>query len=368
MANGVILKGEVKQATEAGLEIQSPAGLKTYPWETLSSATRFRYQPIYRKNFAAILRGLPPSARTNKPDAEAMPAQAEAPNPKTIPVKETTKQPRSLRVFDQAPYENVDSISSSQIPNLPLRTPKSATYMGLQYGPTKKDVIYLVFDSKTAQDIPDTLILYSPGNPAYSDTVRLGGSKKDAGGARVMEFKKFKLNSRFGLVMADYEIECAYSEGQTNAITMTISSELYKGSTKSKFLLSGQPSDWIQGDGIVPVKGLLGLPALQMNLDLTTGSPRLVGNLYLSHLKLAPKEGMENRLWITLIDDKGEVTQRESIKLDESTFAQPYGILCELKRTEVGKTYVAKAAIDLGPYLGPAVFEENVTIPGSAAK
>ena len=107
---------------------------------------------------------------------------------------------------------------------------------------------------------------------------------------------------------------------------------------------------------------------LWVGLDLTTGSPRLVGNLNMSHLKLAPKEGMENRVSITIIDDKGEVTQRESIKLDESTFSQPYGIACELKKLEPGKPYIAKAAIDLGLYIGPAVFEEKVTIPGAAAK
>jgi hypothetical protein len=368
MANGMILKGEVKQATDTGLEIQSPAGPKIYTWETLSSATRFRYQPIYRVNFDAILQGSPPSTRTNKLEAEVTAAQAEAPNPKTIPLKQTAKQPRSLRVFDQAPYENVDSISSSQIPNLQLRTPNSAAYMGLQYGPTKKDVVYMVFDPKNVQDTPDTLLVYSPVNPAYSNAVRLSGFKKSSGGARAMTFKKFKLNSRFGLVMADYEIECAYLEGQTNAITMTISTELYKDNTKNRFLLSGQTSNLIQGDGIVDVKGLLGLPVLMVSLDLTTGSPRLVGNLNMSHLKLAPKEGMENRVWITIIDDKGEVTQRESIKLDESTFAQQYGIVCELKRPEAGKTYVAKAAIDLGPYIGSAVFEEKITIPASAAK
>ena len=65
MANGVILKGTVSQATDAGLEIQTSAGLRTYTWETLSTSTRFRYQPVYRANFDAILEGLPPSARTN---------------------------------------------------------------------------------------------------------------------------------------------------------------------------------------------------------------------------------------------------------------------------------------------------------------
>ena len=367
MANGVILKGTVKQATDAGLEIQSPAGPKTYTWETLSSATRFRYQPVYRANIDPILQGLPPLARTNKPPVEVTAAQTQTEKPQETAPKETTQQPLSLRVFDQAPYENIDSISSSQIPNLQLRTPNSATYMGLQYGPTKKDVIYMIFDPKTSQDAPDTLIVYGP-NPAYSNAMRIGGFKKGSGDTRVMSFKKFKVSSRFGSVMTDYEIECAYAEGQTNSMTMTISVDLYKGNTKNRFVLNGQTTDLIQGDGIINVKGLLDLPVLWVGLDLTTGSPRLVGNLNMSHLKLAPKEGLENRVSVTIIDDKGEVTQRESIKLDESTFGQLYGIACELKRIEPGKTYIAKAAIDLGPFIGPAVFEEKLTMPGAAAK
>lgn len=367
MANGVILKGTVKQAADAGLEIQTSAGSKTYTWETLSSATRFRYQPIYRENFGFILDGLPPSARTNKPEAEATASQAQTTKVQETAPKETP-QPQSLRLFDQAPYENIDSISSSQIPNLQLRTPNSATYMGLQYGPTKKDVVYMIFDPKSAQETPDTLLVYSPANPAYSNAVRIGGFKKGSGDTRVMSFKKFKLNSRFGLVMTDYDIECAYSEGQTNSITITISVDLYKGNTKSRFLLSGQISDLTRGDGIINVKGLLDLPVLWVGLDLTTGSPRLVGNLNMSHLKLVPKDGMENRVAVTILDDQGEVVQRESIKLDESTFNQPYGIACELKRLAPGKTYMAKTAVDLGPYIGPAVFEEKITIPGTAAK
>lgn len=367
MANGVILKGTVKQSTNAGLEIQTSTGLKTYTWETLSSATRFRYQPIYRENFGFILDGLPPSARTNKPETAATASQAQTTNVQETAPKEAPPA-QSLRLFDQAPYENIDSISSSQIPNLQLRTPNSAMYMGLQYGPTKKDVVYMIFDPKSAQETPDTLLVYSPANPAYSNAVRIGGFKKGSGDSRAMSFKKFKLNSRFGLVMTDYEIECGYSEGQTSSITVTISVDLYKGNAKTRFLLSGPISDLIQGDGIINVKGLLDLPVLWVGLDLTTGAPRLVGNLNMSHLKLAPKEGMENRVSITVIDDKGEVTQRESIKLDESAFSQPYGIACELKRLEPGKTYVVKTAIDLGPYIGPSVFEEKITIPATVAK
>ncbi|NTX00103.1 MAG: hypothetical protein HGB35_09325, partial [Geobacteraceae bacterium] len=286
MANGVMLKGDVKQATDTGLEIQSPAGLKTYTWETLSAATRFRYQLIYRYNYDAILDGLPPSARTNRRQAITTAAQTEASTPDRMALNEPIMEPRSLRVFDQAPFENVDSISSGQIPNLPLRTPNSATYMGLKYGPTKNEVIYMVFDPKNAKDMPDTLFVYSPFSPAYTNAVRLGGFIKGASVGHVMEFKKFKLNARFGLVMADYEIECTYSEGQTHDIAMTIVTDLYKGNTKNKFLLSGQDSNLIQGEGIIIVKNLLDLPVLSVRLDLTTGSPRLVGNLTMSHLKL----------------------------------------------------------------------------------
>ncbi len=366
MANGVILKGTVKQATSSGLEIQTPAGPKTYTWETLSTATRFRYQPVYRANFDVILQGLPPSARTNKPDLVTTTAQTQAVKPEPETAKPTTTQPQSLRVFDQAPYENIDSISSGQIPNLQLRTPNSTMYMGLQYGPTKKDVIYMIFDRKSAQETPDTLLVYSPGNPAYTNAARLGGFKKGSGDARVMSFKKFRINSRFGLVATDYDIECGYAEGQTNSVTVTISVELTKGNVKNRFVLSGPVSDLVQGDGIINVKGLLDIPVLWVGLDLTTGSPRLVGNLNMSHLKMAPKEGIENRVSVTVIDEKGDVVDRESVKLDESTFNQPYGIVCDLGKIEPGKTYIAKAAIDLGPFIGPAVFEEKFTMPGAA--
>lgn len=366
MANGMILKGTFKRATNEGLEIQTAAGAKTYTWETLSAATRFRYQPIYRANFDPIVQGLPPSARTKKPDAEPVVAPAPAVKPDPAPAKTTPQQNQeSMRIFDQAPYENVDRLSPSQFPNLQLRVPAATTYVGLQYGPTRKDVIYLAFDRKSAQDTPDMLIAYSPGNPAYTSPVRLSGFKKGSGDSRIMSFKKFKINSRFGLVTTDYEIECSCADGQTNSITVDITVELTKGNVKNRFLLNGQISDLIQGEGIINVKGLLDLPVLWVGLDMTVGSPRLVGNLNMSHLKLVPKDGTENRVNITLTNEKGEVAQREAVKIDESVFGAQYGVVADLKKIEAGKTYTLKASINLGTYIGPAVFEDTVAIPAA---
>ena len=366
MANGVVLKGTVKQATGEGLMLQTPVGLKTYTWETLSAGTRFRYQPVYRENIGFILDGLPPSARTNRPDSETTAPAGVVLKDQETTSRGTASQPQSLRLFDQAPYENVDSISSSQLPNLPLRTPGSAAYLGLQYGPAKTDVVYMIFDPKTPQETPDTLLVYGPNYPTYSTPLKIGGFKKGVGAVRLMSFKKFKLSGRFGQIAADYEIESSFPEGQANSINLTVTTELTQGNTKNRFVLCGDVSDLTRGDGIINIKGLLDLPVLWVSLDLTAGTPRLVGNLNMSHMKLAPKEGLENRVSITLVDDQGEVAQRESIKVDESSFGQPYGVVCELKRAEPGKSYTVKAAIDLGPYIGPATFEESITIPAAA--
>ncbi len=364
MANGMILKGAFKRATQDGLEIQTASGTKTYAWETLSAATRFRYQPIYRVNFSPIVQGLPPSARTNKPDTQ--PGAAPAPSAKPEPAKTTSQENREpMRIFDLTPYENVDRLSPSQLPNLQLRVPAAATYLGLQYGPTRKDVVYLAFDRKSAQDTPDMMIAYSPGNSAYSSPVRLSGFRKESGDSRIMSFKKFKINSRFGLVTTDYEIECSCADGQTRAITVDIAVELTQGNVKNRFLLNGQFSDLVQGEGLIHVKSLLDLPVLGVGLDMASGSPRLVGNLNMSRLKLAPKVGMENRVTLTLANEKGEVAQRESIQIDESAFGAQYGIVADLKNVEAGKTYALKASIHLGTHIGPAVFEDKVTIPAA---
>lgn len=79
LANGLIIKGEFRQTTDAGLEIQTPTGSRTLSWETLSAATRYRYQLSYRANYDAILHGSPPSDRTNVvTDIVGGPADAKA--------------------------------------------------------------------------------------------------------------------------------------------------------------------------------------------------------------------------------------------------------------------------------------------------
>jgi len=365
LANGVIVKGDVTKLSDAGLELQTTTGTRTYSWETLSPATRFRYQAVFRANFETIAQGLPPSARNNVPDPTEI-AQPQAPKAK----EETsaTAQPtntasvQSLKIFDQASYDNVEPITIAKFPGLQLRNPNLASFIGLQYGPGKDEVVYLAADTRGSSDLPDQLFVYSPGAAAYTNTVKFGGMKKVGGEYRMFLFKKFLLTTRFGQIQASFEVECSSVAGQTNALNVSIVTQLSKGETKNRFILNGQLTDMIQGSGIINVKGILDLPVLWLGLDLSSGAPRLVGNLNMSHLKMLPKEGMDNKVAIAVAQDKTDIL-RESLRLEDNMFAQKYGIVCDLKKTVVGQSYNVSASIDLGPFLGPASFEEPVTIP-----
>ncbi len=42
--NGAIIEGTVQKATTEGLVVETPKGVRTYPWKYLSAGTRFRYE------------------------------------------------------------------------------------------------------------------------------------------------------------------------------------------------------------------------------------------------------------------------------------------------------------------------------------
>ena len=364
LANGVIIKGSVLKVDDSGMEIQTQVGPRTYTWDTLSAATRYRHQPKFRANYEAVLQGLPPSTWTNVPDIVAPESKPEP--VKTEAPKEVQPEVASLLIFDQASYDNVDPISVAKFPGLQLRTPADASYVGVQYGPKATDVLYAAFDAKTAGDVRDVMFLYSPGNPQYTNTARVTGFKRGSGGERQVTFKKVNVGTAFGSVNASLDIEFVYLPGQSNQVNATVYVDLTKDNTRSKFILNGPLTDLLIGDGLITIKGLLDLPMLWVTLDLTTGSPRLVGNLNMSHLKMAPKEGMDNRLSIEVTTPDGAFVQKDALKVDEGGFSQQYGIAYDLKKTSPGQTYNVKASINLGPFLGEATFEDKFTVPGAA--
>lgn len=366
LANGVIVKGDVVGSSPDGLQIQTPAGTKVYSWETLSMATRYRHQPVFRANLDPVLRGLPPHARTNKPDPGAIvvppkPAVATSAPPK--PQDNPAPADDSSRLFDNAEYEHVISIASTDFPGATLRSPPYASYVGFQYGLGKDEVIYFAFDTKGQTDLSDILFVYSPAAPEFRTTQRIAGFKKGSGASRLVSYRKLKTSAQFGNIAASFELEPETMGLMTNELTMTVSVELSRGNSRSRFTLNQRFTDLLHGEGLIPVKGVLDLPTLWLTMDTVDGAPKIAGNLNMSNMKLVPRDGMDNRVAITVSDSDDNAVLRENVKLDVASFPATYGIVCEPKRLQPNTTYTVSATIDLGPFFGPVEFSDEISTP-----
>lgn len=366
LANGVIVKGDVVGSSPDGLQIQTPAGTKVYSWETLSMATRYRHQPVFRANLDPVLRGLPPHARTNKPDPGSIVAPPKPAAPAPVQPKEDAPAAAAddaSRLFDNVEYEHVISIASPEFPGATLRSPAYASYVGFQYGLGKDEVLYFAFDTKGQTELSDILFVYGPGAPEFKTTQRIAGFKKGSGSARYVSYRKLKTSAQFGSITASFEIEPETTGLMTNELTMTISVELSRGNSRSRFTLNQRFTDLLHGEGLIPVKGVLDLPTLWLTIDTVDGAHKLAGNLNMSNMKLVPRDGMDNRVAIVVSDSDDNAVMRENVKLDVASFPLPYGVVCELKRLEPDSTYNVNATIDLGPFFGPAEFSDEITTP-----
>ncbi len=359
MANGVILKGEVVKTTQAGLEVKSGATVKSYPWETLAPSTRYRYEPLFRANYEAVLQGLPASARTKKPDEEVpvISAQEAKPPAENVPSQPAAPSRSDLTLIEQIAYEPVQPIRVSQFPSAELKSPETTLLCGFQFGPSKDEVLYLAFDARGAKDVRDTLIAFTPTHSAFSSPLRITGFKKTTSDSRVVTFKKFPLTASFGAVAVSYEIECIAQQTLAE-VAVILSVQLSRENARSRFQLYGTLKDFAQSDGLIPVLGILDMPTLWLGLENST-TPRLVGNLTMSHMNLVPREGMGNRLAVSILNDKNETVQELAIKMDDTTTAQPYGIGVDLKKVEVDQEYTIKAAMDLGTLMGTTSYEDT---------
>ena len=364
MANGTILQGEVTAIHATGLEILSATGAKTYTWDTLSWGTRFRYQPQFRANFDSILKGLPPSSRSRKPDPEEMTdiqskvaagdkAVTATPSPAPTPIPTA-----SLLIWDHFSYATPDSFRTGGFPSKAMRAPDATYFHGLQFGPGRKDVVYLASDPKNASELRDLLLVYSPYDPSYTNVIAINGFKKGAG---VVTFRKFPLKSRFGEIEALFDIE--YMGLANDEERVTVSAQLSRGDQKCRFVLGGLLRDHAFSKQIIPVDGLIDLPMIFVALDAKTSPVKITGELLMSHLRLAPKDNMDNKLTIEILTEDGTLLQKEVVRMDEANILLPNQISVDFKKAEVGKTYRVKTAINLGSFLGPVTGDETVEFP-----
>jgi hypothetical protein len=64
----------------------------------------------------------------------------------------------------------------------------------------------------------------------------------------------------------------------------------------------------------------------------------------------------------------GASVLQQDIALGNVDQEAKYTIICDLSKLAQNETYAVRAAIDLGPFLGPASFEDKITIPSLGKK
>lgn len=370
MANGAPIAGAVKEIRPEGLVVETPKGVRTYEWATLSPATRYRYEGKFRANYEAVLSGLPPAARTRPPDVDAaqpVAAQVSTAAVATASAPEPAKravETASLKLVDHVSYEDVAPLPAEKIPDVELRNPGLARFLGLQFGPKREDVLYICFDAKSKEEPCDTIFLYSPGAEAFRKTVRQRALKKRVGDEYVAAFKKIALAARFGGIDVSYGLRVQTYAGRPRPYTLSVDVDLAARDAKSSFVLYWEPTDLAPNTGIVAPRGLLDLPVLWVGLDPNSPKPRVVGDLRMSRMKFCPRRGMEDAVTLVLLDADGrQKIEAATIKLDEAALSSDYLIVRELSKVRPGTAYVVRASIDLGPFIGALVHEEKITIP-----
>jgi hypothetical protein len=357
-ANGMPLKGEITGANNEGLEVKIANTTKTFPWETLSPATRYRYQIFYRANFNQVLLGISSGNWSNEPDQVYRPfgggkkiADAGTAAPDSRPATGSTL------TFNH--YEAVPVMAPADIPKVDLRATDLAQYWSVQYGPSRKDVAVFVFDAKGAGELPDMMYVRT-----FADdrTEKMRGAKRTDKNDIYMEFRTVPLQSLFGSTKATFEVECWFA-AKTPGLQVKSDVELSSGDSLSTFTLRGTPAGMVQGNAQIATRELLAPPTLWFVLDTSSGKPLLVGNIRMGKMKLVPGKGMDSKLRVEVLNSVNGVAMNQEINMGSVDSEAKYMVIVDLGKLAQNETYTIKASIDLGLFLGKVAFEDKITIP-----
>lgn len=353
--NGVAARGTAKSASAEGLELELGGATKVYPWATLSPATRFRYDPVYRVNLPAVQAGLPAEARTNPPETGYLAAAAD---PAGAPASATPGAGGGR--LDLGVYEAIPPFPRAAIPKLELRNPEAALSWGIRYGRRTNDVAYFVFDVKEPGELPESMVIHAA---AQEQTDRIKAARRNEGSDTQAQFRKLRYTGAFGEAEASLDLSCSFSARNPTVLQLAAEVELKRGAQACAFSLLGPPEGALQGDGSIAARALLTPPSLWLAVERVAGQPAAVGNIRMGRFKLLPRRGMELALAVTLVDEAGQPVLERSVPLEKANLQDRYTISVPLEKAQGGRTYRLKASLDLGPMLGRVRYEESFVAP-----
>jgi hypothetical protein len=350
--NGVSARGTPKSASPDGLELELGGATKVYPWTSLSPATRFRYDPVYRVNLPAVQAGLPAASRTNPPETGYLAASADAAGaPAAVSPGAVGGR------LDLVAYEAVPPLPRASIPKLDVRNPEAALSWGIRYGRRTNDVAYFVFDVKEPGELPESMVIHAA---AQEQTDRIKAARRSEGGDTQAQFRKLRYTGVFGDAEASLDLSCSFSVRNPTVLQLAAEVELKRGAQACAFSLLGAPAGALQGNGDIAARELLTPPSLWLAVEKVAGQPTAVGNIRMGRFKLLPRRGMDPALAVTLLDEAGQPVMERSVSLEKANLQDRYTISVPLEKTQGGRTYKLKASLDLGPMLGRVRYEESV--------
>lgn len=352
--NGMPVKGEVSAVFPEGMEIRSGTSKRVYPWTAFSAGTRFRYDPLYRANLVAAQSGQPISAWTQPPDGgyEAR----TAPAPEALP-DVPTAEPRTMAL---AELPTISARPRASLVGLDLRDPARALTWGFRYGPAEADTVYLVLDPAPNDGLPTHMSVWlQPGKPPE----RLKGSRRVDGEEATVSFRKQRFRTMREGVEIQFDLGVSMSTRDPGVLWVALDVELKQGKTTSAFSLIGAPPGVLAGDGNILARDLLSTPSLKLTIETVEGQPAMMGNVRMGRLRLIPRAGMDKAVLIQITDARKTKVLEESVPIQEGRPGHKTSFTLALDRLTAGQKYAIQARIDLGPFLGPLVYEESFVRP-----
>lgn len=341
LINGVAVRGEIRAQTDAGIEIQTDAGQRSFPWYALSPGTRYRLQPSYRANFSAILAGKPPGERSQTPSQSAATQTLPAPATAMLTLDDVSKA-------SQIDLTRIDGIKPSK--------PDEAVSWALRYGPDSKNVVLFVFDVPESGKMPQGAWAF---DATGGGVTRLDMSRVQHENNPSIRFGPLSREADFPGAKVTMSVLTFFLENDPATMLVSADVKVDGAAGLARFRLTGPPPGVAAGRKRVTAKDFLTVPALALVSEMSGTKPRLAGAVRMGRLKIWPMDGMDRQIAVTIKEGNRTVLSR-TLPLDAADGEDPELDLGTLAR---GKSYVVSGSINLGAYFGRLSFEDTVAIP-----
>ncbi len=358
LANGVIVPGEAGKATAEGLEINTPRGLQTLPWEQLSAGTRYRFQPGFREAFPKVLAGEAVEI-VAVPDVPA-PVPAPTPTPPTSGRPPANPGGSSFSPVAQtpspAPRTPAPAAAAQIFPEGTFKSAARSLVFAVAFSSDPADVVYLganIPEERNAR--PDELIVWWPKRtpPEPPQAVKQIG----AGNFPPIRWTGLREGH-------DVEVELTPALRLSGG-RLLVQAQAYvtvrKGSARARYYLRHTEIKWAAESRPLITTQFFDAPVVKARF--TDGGRRLIAMVKVGDWDILPLQGTESNLSVEAFDARGRSAEKARVKTDEATVkTKSEAWEHEFKRLKAGETYTIKGALPLGPVFGEAKFEQSVDV------